>query len=360
MITIEREPLLAALSAASRLASNKHWEELQIGAGGGFLRVAATDGEHWITLDVPCSGDMDAVCVHASRLNDVVAALPGDLIGFNVEGPYLKIHSGKGRRSLTLATATAIPEREFKASATVKVEAGALREALAFTAPSAADQSDPTKWQWAGVRFETRAGELRLFATDRHNLAVASLCASKEQIGATISPKLAETVVKLGYGEVEIGFSERAVQCRWPGGQIIGPLIDGPWIPLDALYGVLEGERSLSFGVESKELLAAVRSVRPIGFFDRGSRSTGIKLTLNGKATLSTQAPEGTTEQEFDADYDGEEYQTGFAAARMERVLNAFGDAVLTVAILDTNGKALRFEAAARPDRVALLYPMQI
>jgi DNA polymerase III sliding clamp (beta) subunit (PCNA family) len=358
-LTIEREPLLAALSAASRLATNKAWEELRIDAGGGFLKIVVTDGEHWLHLSAPCSGDMEAVCVHASRLHEVIAALPGELIGLKVEAPHLKISAGQGRRSLTLATVT-VPEREFKATSTVKVDASALREALAFTAPSAADQSDPTKWQWAGVRFETRAGELRLFATDRHNLAVASLCASKEQIGATISPKLAETVVKLGHGEVEIGFSERAVQCRWPGGQIIGPLIDGPWIPLDALYGVLEGERSLSFGVESKELLAAVRSVRPIGFFDRGSRSTGIKLTLNGKATLSTQAPEGTTEQEFDADYDGEEYQTGFAAARMERVLNAFGDAVLTVAILDTNGKALRFEAAARPDRVALLYPMQI
>lgn len=359
MINVEREPLLFALSAASRLATNKNWEELRIGAAGGFVTIAATDGEHWIEMTAPCSGDIDPVCVHASRLHDVVAALPGELVGISVDGPYLKLFAGKGKRSLTLAT-RGIPEREFAAQTKVTADAGALREALAFTTPSAADGSDSTKWQWAGVRFETRDGELRLFATDRHNLAIAGLCPTTEQIGATISPKLAETVSRLAAGEVEIAFNERAARFSWQGGNIIGPLVDGPWVPLDQLYGVVDGERSLSFGVEAKGLLAAVRSVRPIGFFDRGSRSTGIKLTLNGSATLSTTAPEGTTEQEFVADYDGEEYETGFAAARMERVLNAFGDAVLSVAILNTAGKAMRFEAAARPDRIALLYPMQI
>lgn len=358
-LTIDREPFAAALSAAARLATNKTWEELRLGAAGGFLTINATDGEHWLRQSVPCSGELEPVSVHASRVHDVVAALPGELVGLQVEDSALRLFAGRGKRTLRLASAQ-FPEREFDGEIAVTVEAADLREALAFTVPSIADQSDPTKWQFAGVRFETFGGKLKLFGTDKHNLAITDLCICPGNIAATISPRAAETASRLARGEVEIAFTARAVQFRWAGGVLTGPLIDAPWVALDRLFELVDGEAELSFGVDAKELLSAVRSVRPIGFFDRGSRSTGIKLILNGSAKLSTEAPEGSTEQEFAVDYAGDEFTTGFAAARMERVLNAFGDAVLSVTILKRAQGAMRFDAAARPDRIALLYPMRV
>lgn len=358
-LTIEREPLTAALSAISRLATNKSWETVRLSSAAGHLHLCGTDGEHWLYLAVPCSGELATVCVHAQRLHDVIAALPGELVGFQIEGSDLKLAAGKGRRSLRLASSE-FPEREFDGEAAITIDAAPLREALAFTVPSIAEQSDPTKWQWAGVRFETFGGKLKLFGTDKHNLAIADLCDCTAEVGATITPKASEAVSRLIHGDVEIRFTARAAQFAWDGGKLIGPLIDGPWIPLDQLFGLVDGETDLSFTVEAKELLGAVRSVRPIGFFDRGSRSTGIKLTLNGSAKLSTEAAEGSTEQEFNVDYEGDEFTTGFAAARMERVLTGFGDAVLSVGVLKRAQGAMRFDAAARPDRIALLYPMKI
>lgn len=358
MLTIAQTDLVAVLSAAVRIATSEAFPELRISAVNGRLTVSATDMEHWLDLTVDCSGELDPVCVHAKRFHDVAASIIGELIGIQLEGSALKIYAGKGRRSLATIPAKDWPERHFEATSSVTIEADRLRDCFGFTGPNVASFGDLTKQHMSGVHLATEGGKLKAFGSDAFNLTVVEIADCKDTFGATISPKSVETVSRLAKGGVQVNANASASEFRWEDGRIIGPLIMGDY-PRELMGKAFAREYTSSVSVEAKELLRAIRSVRAVGFQDRLSRSTGIKLVLNGTASLQTEAPEGSAEQEFAADWQDGEQIIGFAAARMERLLGCFDDDVLTIGILEPT-LPMKIEAAGKSDRMALLYPMRV
>jgi DNA polymerase III sliding clamp (beta) subunit (PCNA family) len=372
--TIDRNKLAEAMAAVVKVTGGAEyhpvWQCARIQVVKGHLVLNATDGVIWLNLSFEASGEMGPVCVSAGRFRDAVASLSGELVGLKSEGGKLLLFAGKGKRSLATVATEEFPTREFNAASTFTLSAETLKDAAAFALPHIADIEDSTRNHVAALFLFSRAGRLKALGTDGSELALIDLGEAPGEMEVPLPGRVADLATSLVHGDVELGLSERAVEFRWLGGTIIGPMLENP-SPLDRLMTHVEDKLAFSgvrgedqepfvVGLEAKAFLAALRGVRGLGDTDSASRGKRIKLSLNGLASLSTSSFEGSAEEEFPADLEGaREMEIGFSSTRMERVLRGFGDRTLTMTLRDP-AAPMKFEAAGLPDRVALLFPMRV
>lgn len=359
-ITVDRAALAGALSIAARVAGLRHSipvaQTVRLEAGDGMLRLSATDFEHWAELSVAAEGEIGPICVHAGRIAELMGAIVADEATISLDDSRLKVTAGRGRHSLAIISASDFPRPEFTAESIFEIDAAALSEAIRFTLPAAAAAEDTTKPGLAGVRFVSRSGILKAVSTDRFNLMMIDVAPIAAEVEATIGTKGLELVVQLmPSGPITVGFTDKAVMFSWLGGSLRSPLLQDPYVPFEK---AIADQFTSQASVEAKSLLQAMKAVRPLGQDDRMSRSKRLKLTLSSHGSLSANSPEGEAIEEFPADWDGEgEFVMGLAASRLEKMLRGFGDGVLT---LKLNGPLDPFvvEAAAKPDRLGVLFPM--
>lgn len=364
MIRLNRSELAAAASVAAKMALvragvHQGWQEARLTCSDGRLTLTAMDSANRVEISVACEGDIEAVCIHATRFAEVLAALPAETVEIEVEGARLRIAGGRGKRSLAISPAASFPDPEFHPTNTLKFPGDRLREALDFTLPHIADPADVTKRNMSGVHLVSDKGRLRAIGTDAYEMGIFDVCATADDIGLTINPRVAEFVARLiPDGECTLRLSERMAEFSWDGCLIRGPLVEDMF-PIKAVDHALGKEYEHAVSAEADAFLKALQSIRWLGEMDSMSRSRRIKLTLNGCGVVRTQSGEGSAEQEFPADWQGDERAIGFAGARMDRILRHFGDAVLTIGIRDDES-ALKIEAAGQSDRLCLLFPLRI
>jgi DNA polymerase III sliding clamp (beta) subunit (PCNA family) len=369
--TIDRAKLAEAMSAVVKVTGGAEyhpvWQCVRVQVAKGHLVLNATDGVIWLNLSFDASGEMEPVCINAARFRDAVASLSGELVGLKFDGGRLLLFAGKGKRSLGTVATEEFPTREFEAASRLTLSAEALKEAAGFTLPHIADIEDSTRNHVAALFLFSRGGRLKALGTDGSELGLIDLGEAPGEMEVPLPGRVADLATSLVHGDVELGISERAIEFRWTGGNIIGPLLENP-SPLDRLMTHIEGklaftgegQEPFTVGLEAKAFIGALRGVRGLGDMDSASRGKRIKLSLNGLASLSTSSFEGSAEEEFPADLEGaRELEIGFSSARMERVLRGFGDRTLTVTFRDPE-TPMKFEAAGLPDRVALLFPMRV
>lgn len=362
---VNRSAFADALSSAARVAAQDNAAPVSqcvhLSAVANELTIAASHLTYYLELRIECEGDLAPVCVHASRLAGVVASMLAESVGMRLDGPTLQLASGKGRRTLPTVPVEGFPALEFHATAHATVPFARLREALQFTLPHAASAGDLAKSYAIGVHFFTHEGRLKAMGADGHEIALFDVDEDGgQEIAATLPTKGAEIVLKLAVGNVDLGFSDRGMVADWSGGRLISPILQAPY-PTELVLKTLSTEEwgpVTSF--EAPSFLRSLQSVGALGAVDFTTKARRVKLTLNGKAILTTASPDGSGIEEFDAACEAEgEIETGFASTRMERVLRGFGDRVLTAHIRPFPA-AMKFEAAGLTDRLALLFPMQV
>lgn len=361
---VNRAAFAEATATAARIAALRSTipigQSAKLHASEGKLTISATDFDHWLDLSIECEGDLEPICVHAGHLSDAAGTLAAETFGLKIEESSLKIAGGRGRRSLPTISAADFPERKFEAETKVTLASSGFRDALAFALPHAASPADVTMNGVAGLHLFTVDGKLKAMGTDKLTLALIDIAESSQPIAVTITPKLAEFAARLTDDEIILGISERTAEVRWKSGRILGPLITGSADPVRMMNHILNTPWNGVASMEAKTLLQALRAVQGLGEDDLLSRSHRVKMTLNGTGTLSTSSRDGSATEEFEADFDGtDEFNIGFASIRMERVLRGFGDQVVTVGLLDA-ATPMKFEAAGKTDRLALLFPMRI
>lgn len=361
-VTLNRAAFSNALTAAARVAGIRSGipvaQCIRMETKDGELLLSATDFDHWVDLSVGCEGELEPVCVHAGRLSEIMAAALSDTVEMQMDGSRLAVRVGRGRRSFATIAANDFPRPELETQTTITLDSEALKEAIQFTLPSAAASDDVTKRGLAGIHLVTRDGILKAVATDRFNLNLIDVAKVDAEIEATIGLKAAELLVSLlPAGQIRADLSSRAILFSWPGGCLRGPLLEDDFVPFER--AIAEQFQSTA-SVDGKAMRNALKAVRPMGEDDRLSRSKRMKLTLNGHGTLSTNSQEGEAVEEFECDWDGEgELVLGVAASRLDKMLGCFGDSVLTVKFNGPRDPFV-FEAAAKPDRLGVLFPMSI
>ncbi len=357
-LTVNRPAILPALAAAAKIARGVR--EIRMQAIKNVLTIEATDMEHWVAFTLPAKGRLEPVQIDGQRLHDVMASLLEDEAKLELKDGALKIQCGKGRR--TMATVSQEwPSVEFEPDVTVAFEAKRLIEALAFCAPHVAAPSDIAKAFISGVRLYAEKGKARAMGADGMQIALFEIGPCEEAFAATLSPTCVDLVSRMAaeQEQIEIGVNGRATEFRWSDGIVRGPRIEGDY-PIALANKAAEMERADSFEIDTKELLATIRSVRALGTEDRMTKSACIKLVLDKAGSrMSAISAMGEAEQEIGVNYAGPGWTGGFAAARMERMLASFGDAVLNVQVGDHN-TPMRLDAAGLEDRFGLLFGLRV
>lgn len=353
MITIDRASLASAASQCAKIATGY---PLRLQAENGSLVLKTANPQQWLTLRVPCEGELPATCVDPAKFAAVVAALLSSSITLETDDGALKFAGGRGKRTLQLVMDD-VPSREFTPTATIIVQGEVLADAIGFTLPHAASPDDLAKAHVAGVHLRGDGKSLDAYATDSKTLTVAKVADCNQAFGATISHRTADLISKLS-GPVEIGISDRAIEVRWGEGSLIASNVEGDY-PVGIIDRALAQEWPHSASFEAPAFLGATRSIRMLGEHDTSTKSERLLLTLNGCAVLSAQSSSGVATEEFPADFDGDEFRIGIIASQAERTMRGFGEAVLEAGFKSPIDP-IRLAPAGRSDRLALLYPVKM
>lgn len=143
----------------------------------GLLRVVATDTEQSFQTDVEAVVDRPGKClIHGDKFALVASVMPDGPIELRECGPRVDVIGG----DMTLSLVTMLTD-DFPLPGkmgelgddlrVIKMKAGALLEAMAFTVPLVCP--DDNRYGINGIHLEWHEGLLRLVATDGHRLSYA-------------------------------------------------------------------------------------------------------------------------------------------------------------------------------------------
>jgi DNA polymerase-3 subunit beta len=165
---------ITAPPSASNPALNMVYVEA---IGDGLLRVVATDTEQSFQTDVEAVVERPGKClIHGDKFALVSTVMPDGAIELRECGPRVDVVGG----DMTLSLVT-MPTDDFPLPGNmseqrgelrvIKVKAGALLEAMAFTVPLVCP--DDNRYGINGIHLEWQEDLLRLVATDGHRLSYA-------------------------------------------------------------------------------------------------------------------------------------------------------------------------------------------
>ena len=373
----ERDVLVEALSTAGRAVTSRN-TTLPVLAGvrlelsGDTLRVAGTDLDLFIQVEVTVAGQEDGTVVVPSRLvTDIVRALEPGAVRVEADDDEMRIASGRSQFAVRMYQAEDFPKLPVPPQQAVTLPAGALADALRQVVRAAStDEGVPII---TGVLMAAEGGSLRLVATDKYRLAVRDLPgagvlgegqqvlvpsralgelqrlltsrakpADGEQAAGTVTLRLGEHDATFEQGTTRL--TTRLIPGDFPNYRQLIPsgypnrLIVGREPLLDALHRV----RLLV-----RDQITSVRmALRP----------EGITLTV-------ATADLGTATEDVDAKYEGTEMTVAFNPAYLSEGVEAItSDEVLVEALDPVKQVTLKANNPTGPDGdyLYLLMPVRV
>lgn len=181
-LNLQRETLLKPLQMAIGVVERKQTmailSNILLDVRGDKLSVTGTDTEVELigqsTLDAPIEVDSQ-ITLPGRKLIDICKALPDSApIELYQEKEKVILKSGRSRFTLATLPAQEFPNVETKeAYTTLKIEQNKLRQLLASTAFSMAQQD--VRYYLNGLMLEIKNGTLTAVATDGHRLAINNI-----------------------------------------------------------------------------------------------------------------------------------------------------------------------------------------
>lgn len=239
--TVPRKPFYEALTTACRAVSARSTlpilANVAITLSDGTVRLAATDLELGIeaTCQATTAADGPAVTVPAKKVQEIVGALPGEVLSFAAADGRVVLSAEKAEYVLlTLPAEEFPPLPEVGDRVFLLLPAQVLARLLKRTVFAAS--TDDTRPTLTGVFLTVRGGEITAAATDTHRLAVAKTmgCGGTGEGTALLPARACEEVLR-----ALSGLSEEGVRVQWDENQalfsiggtvLITRLLAGPFI----------------------------------------------------------------------------------------------------------------------------------
>lgn len=235
-LSVTQENLSRALSAVSRIATNKAGlpvlSNILLRTEGNRLLVAATNLEiaetYYIGAKVLKQG---SITLPARLVSDFVSSLPKGTVDLHVKGTHMTLTSGNYTSVVNGMDAEEFPELpaiDETQAVTYSIAAPDLKQALNQTVITSS--SDSTRPVLTGVYWHSVDGALYLAATDGYRLAERKLMDTKSEIAAIVpTPSLQEVLrtISDGIEEIEVLFDDTQVRFRIGEAEITSRLIDG-------------------------------------------------------------------------------------------------------------------------------------
>ncbi|MGW5701011.1 DNA polymerase III subunit beta [Amycolatopsis japonica] len=319
-LTAATRPLSSAVSAAARLLSARSGLLLRAGKDG--LTVGGNDSERAVRLTAEAMVHTDGeVLVPAGPLAETLRMLEDDLVRLVVEGSRLAVRVEGGRYALPLLSRELnLPDMPPKVS---EVDGHALVTALRTVAGTAA--KDDALPMFTGVRVQSFSRELRLTASDRYRMAVATLPlrSAGEPIDALVPAGLLAETAKQARGTVGLHGDGTRFGLSWAGVAVTTAVLDAGFLSEKLIESstvdttVEVSADSLAAAVRRVGVYADDRRVLTLEVGDAHLRLASAKQnTGEAEETLKAEVSGGRTSPSFQARYLLDALQ-GFAGERV-------------------------------------------
>jgi DNA polymerase-3 subunit beta len=322
-ITVSKDDLVGALGVVSRAVSTRTSVQILSGillearnesAGGGELRLAATDMELSLRANVAAQLDGDgAIVLPGKTFADIARLLPSDEVMIEHKPAESVVHVTSGSASYTLHTYN--PEDfprlpEVGAVQTFSVDRESLLETITRVARAASrDESRPVL---TGILVSFTGGKIVMAATDSYRLAVkeTELAGSTPELEAIVPSRALQELARIASSGdvVEVGVHENQVLFT----------VDGAWLTTRRIDGQFPNYRQLlpeqfehELTIPRQEVLEVVRRASVMI-----QRATPLQLRFaEGELTVIARTHEvGESKESMPVGFSGETLEIGFNA----------------------------------------------
>jgi DNA polymerase-3 subunit beta len=317
-LNLSKDALADRLSIVARAVSSRTTVlvlgGIQLSAGGGELRLAATDMELSLrtSLDADVDGDGDVV-VPGRLLLDIVRSLPDSSVTleYREDESLLLITSGSASYRLHTYAAEDFPRLpDIESLELHPVDREALLETIARVGRSASrDESRPVL---TGILVRFEPSRLVMAATDSYRLAVKETPAAGTlpELEAIIPARALQELVRVAASadEVQLGVHENHVVFGTDGAWLTTRRIDGQFPNYKQL---LPEQFEHELQLPREELLEVVRRVALMA-----QRNAPLRLRFaEGELTISAQTPDvGEARESLPAPFTADPLEIGFNA----------------------------------------------
>ncbi|UUV27737.1 DNA polymerase III subunit beta [Amycolatopsis roodepoortensis] len=314
-LTAATRSLSSAVSAAARLLSARSGLLLRAGKDG--LTVGGSDSERAVLLTSDAMVHTDGeVLVPAGPLAETLRMLDDDLVRLVVEGSRLAVRVEGGRYALPLLSRELeLPDMPPKVS---EVDGHALATALRTVAGTAA--KDDALPMFTGVRVQSFSRELRLTASDRYRMAVATLPlrSEGEPIDALVPAGLLAETAKQARGVVGLHGDKTRFGLSWAGVTVTTAVLDA---------GFLSEKLIESSTVDTTVEVAAdalAAAVRRVGVYADDRRVLTLEVGDSHLRLASSKQDTGEAEETLKAEVSGGRTSPSFQARYLLDALQGF------------------------------------
>ncbi|AUI62224.1 DNA polymerase III subunit beta [Amycolatopsis sp. BJA-103] len=314
-LTAATRSLSSAVSAAARLLSARSGLLLRAGREG--LTVGGNDSERAVRLTCDAVSHTDGeVVVPAGPLAETLRMLDDDQVRLVVEGSRLAVRVEGGRFALPLLSRELrLPDMPPLVS---EVDGAALVTALRTVAGTAA--KDDALPMFTGVRVQSFSRELRLTASDRYRMAVATLPlrAGGDPIDALVPAGLLAETAKQARGPVGLHGDGTRFGLSWSGVAVTTAVLDA---------GFLSEKLIESSTVDTTVEVAAdalAAAVRRVGVYADERRVLTLEVGDSHLRLASSKQDTGEAEQTLKAEVSGGRTSPSFQARYLLDALQGF------------------------------------
>jgi len=360
----ERDTLADAIATAQRAVATRPGalpvlSGLRVSTAEGGIELVGSDLELTIRVEAKANveGEGSAV-VPARLLSDIVRKLEPGIVTMEFGDDDARIEAGRASFALRTLPAADFPRLPEVSGAGVRVEAGALAEALRQVVPAAS--RDDARPILTGVLLTAAGGGLRLVATDSYRLAVRDLQGVTQfleegQRVLVAGRGLAEVQRLLGEGEIEVVLAEREVVFRVGATEVTARLIEGDFPNYEQLIPSGYPNR---LTVSRDVIHAAVERVRLVG---QGRDTAPIRLAMTAQGLeLSAVAQDvGEAHESVEAKFEGSDLTVAFNSQFLLEGIEAAGATEVSVESIDPLKPAV-LRATDNADYLYLLMPVRI
>ena len=357
----ERDSLVDAFASAARAVSSRSalpvLSCVRLHLEGNTLRLAGSDLDLTIEVEVQVSGESDGVAVLPAKLGaDILRAMEPGSIGVSVTAEQAQIRAGRSVFSVRTLNADEYPKLPDTPTGGVTIQADELADAAKQVIASASH--DDARPILTGVLMAAEAGGLRLVATDSYRLSVRDLpgttVLAEGQTVLVPSRAFAEVARLLGAkGEVTLHLGEREAAFVVNATKVTTRLIEGQYPPYRNLIPATLPNK---LTVERAPFLEALRRVRLLA-----KDATPVRLKMGGDSLelVAVTQDVGQANEDVEASFVGTEMTVAFNPDFLIAGVEAAAGDTVTLETID-NLKPAVLRCPARADFLYLLMPVRV
>lgn len=361
MITIDRKALAGAASAINRIASGTEEDFSRctiLSAAGGNLEIRGTNFTLWISLNLPCDGELSEAATNSVRLVEVLTQMRSDKLTITEElGGIIIAGERNERRRLPRITRDSFARPDpLKDETSVGLQADSFRAGVAFARPFV--QVDLGRPELSGIHVHSIRGAIRAVGAFRGGMGYCEIGSALTEFALTLPLDFIDALDRSlpDASPFFIAITERQVEASWPGGSVRSPIIGVRFPDYElAIPGTSQG----TLHVHADELVAAINSVRALGRESKTARSSIVSLSLNGSVALIAKSEKGDANEPVDAEYTGTPMEIGLMSSQVIAGLQSLKSAPMQIGFGDPSSPIV-FRSDRHTDRMAVLTPCLI